>query len=487
MVIILSSEGTVVNSPPHGEHRRRKKKIASLSSSPHPQAHLSESREPHSLPVNTQYDSTMVIKKPQPKIPLRILIKCAWSGARIPTPPTLTTSSTITQVISSISSSLPPLFTNPLGEWNDPQPFIVYMRTNVLKRDWDVTKVGDFCTGGSILLTLNLPKDTGGTTATEPPVVSSSDSIEPMDIDDIPAAHAAGFQRKTPKQAMRYIVNSNFDQDSQECLQTILKMVDNLLSKNDAKFRSIRISNKTVDTKIISKKGGLDLFFALGFEYDDSQGLAFDFDNSKSRQREVGGQSDMIILRPEDEDHELLTKAREELSHMLTAELNVSNEDVPSMPRVKPLLGTAIGASAAPSFDPYKSRSFNIQAAAVGAPNPDSIIPDGTVSAGKSVTEQKLEILQQKQQRLELSMQSLTDRGISAFLPGETGPIISLSSPGDADMVVGHGKGDSSILAGQMMKKMEERKKQEEGGFTTKTMRKFVPLNVLLYLQVLSN
>lgn len=116
------------------------------------------------------------------------------------------------------------------------------------------------------------------------------------------------------------------------------------------------------------------------------------------------------------------------------------------------------------SFDPFKSQSFNIQAATVGAPNPNSIAPDG----GKSSTDRKLEILQQKQKRLEESIQTLTDREISAFLPYETGPIVSLSSPGDSIL---DAKGDGALLAAAAKKKIEERKKQAEGGFTTKSMR----------------
>ena len=66
---------------------------------------------------------------------------------------------------------------------DDPQPFIVYMRTKVLKRDWGVTRLCDFCDGSSVLLTLNLPKDNDAIT----PAVESiaiSGITEPMDIDE---------------------------------------------------------------------------------------------------------------------------------------------------------------------------------------------------------------------------------------------------------------------------------------------------------------
>lgn len=407
---------------------------------------------------------------------MKVLIKCSWSGAIIPIPETFTSSSTLSQIISSISPNLPPIITKPLLDSNSPQPSIVYMRTNILKRDWEITRLGDFCEGGSILLTLNLPKEDGvPVDAVKPAAIS--ENTEPMEIDDepTPASYAASASTRTPKQAMERLVSSNFDKDSQECLSTILKMIDNILSKNDAKFRSIRITNKTVEKKIVSKKGGLDILFALGFEYDVAPGaMGFDFDNSLAMKRETQGtkQSEIIILRPEKEDQDLLAAARRDLNQMLTAELKVSQHDIPSMPRVQPFpsTGSASAGSSVKSFDPFKTHSFNTQAAAAGAPNPNAIIPDGT--SGKSSTEKKLEILKNKQQRLEQSMQSLGDRCITAFLPGETGPIVSLRSPGGPD--IGEGKSDSALIARQMMKKMEERKKREEGGFTTKTMRTFL-------------
>jgi len=342
------------------------------------------------------------------------------------------------------------------------------MRTNVLKRDWDITKISDFCDGGSILLTLNLPKDDGReAVVAEQPVASSTtisnDSPEPMDIDN----GTIMLNPKTPKEAMTVILISNFDQESKECLLTIIKMVDNLLSKSDAKFRSIRISNKSIEKKITSKIGGLDLLLALGFEYDSSRKVRFDFDNSNNIADMDTEQSEMLVLRPENEDRELLVEARGQLCEVLTKELNAEN--IPSMPSAKsnPTVSTGNEVKNT-SFDPFRSQSYNIQAAAAGAPNSSSMTPDG--SSGKSTTERKLEILQQKQQKLEQSIQSLGDRGITAFLPGDTGSIVVLNSPGD---IMLDSKGDSSLLAGLAKKKMDERKQLEEGGFRTKSMRKF--------------
>ena len=60
------------------------------------------------------------------------------------------------------------------------------------------------------------------------------------------------------------------------------------------------------------------------------------------------------------------------------------------------------------------------------------------------------------------------DRNIMAMLPGDNNaPIVTLSSP----FTTTAGKGDFSLLATQFKKREEDRKKREEGGFTTKAMR----------------
>ena len=419
---------------------------------------------------------------------------------------------------------------------DDPQPFIVYMRTKVLKRDWGVTRLCDFCDGSSVLLTLNLPKDNDAIT----PAVESiaiSGITEPMDIDedvnvntnanananvnvvdnttvaspspspspttlvqnaqlaasrshlspganDTHTNNNTNQQNMTPKKAMQRLVNQNFDQDSQECLTTILKILNNILTRSDAKFRSIRITNQAIHKKIISKKGGLDILLSIGFEYDSPpEKMGFDFDNSNARQREAIAtatsiqQMETIILRPENEDNDLLLNSRIDLMNVMTKDLKISPHDLPSVPRSIGGARGTIPVAVAPvpasvPFDPFKSQSFNTQAAAVGAPNPNSIVPDGTT--GKTSTERQLEILQKKQQTLEQSIQSLSDRCITAFSPGEIGPLVSIRDP--VSGVESSRKGDSSLIAQQMMKKMEDRKKREEGGFTTKSMREYTSL-----------
>ena len=113
----------------------------------------------------------------------------------------------------------------------------------------------------------------------------------------------------------------------------------------------------------------------------------------------------------------------------------------------------------------YKTHRNNVQSSVTGAPDPYS---DASVSL--STTERQLRQLQSKKHNLEREMQASieADRGLVAYLPGD-GPApaqsISAASAVSAD------RSDSSLVAARMKRIEEERKKREEGGFTTKAMR----------------
>jgi hypothetical protein len=257
---------------------------------------------------------------------IRIMVKCSWSGARlIPSPPSSLSTSTTTvaaaaagggggggnnksmthstktgynsktklsEIISHLSHSLPPIITTTTNNNNnknenenldDPnpnhtQPFIVYMRTSIYKRDWDITTIGHLLSGvnnaDSIMLTLNLPKDSITTTTTTTTTTTSGNvgghvamttttttapstltqlateikndnatmGIEPMDIDiDINNNHDNNHQLTStihntqlptlsPQEAIQKILSSNFDSSSIIFFKTILKIITNILS-----------------------------------------------------------------------------------------------------------------------------------------------------------------------------------------------------------------------------------------------------------------
>jgi len=238
--------------------------------------------------------------------------------------------------------------------------------------------------------------------------------------------------------------------------------------------------------------------FHIGFEYEHEKGgsiSGFDFDNSKNVNVNAaavntgsGSTSDgIVILRPKPNNEHLdhILQVRKDIVQALIKELNMDprTDKIPTLPESVANLttnrgthaGTKKPASAATSvkFDPFKSHAFNTQAAAAGAPNPNAVIPDGNTGAGSSTTERKLQMLQEKQKKLEANLQpqimTPSDRSIVAFRPGQVGPIVSLDTHGSASGDTE--RGDGSLVAAQVRRKMEERKKREEGGFTTKAMR----------------
>lgn len=579
---------------------------------------------------------------------IRILVKCSWSGARLsPTPDfqaSTNPSTTIQEIISNLSLQLPSAITSvvnaipPNGATDaastlaSRQPSIVYMRKSVSKNDWVDTTIGDLLgddvSCDSIMLTLNLPKNTtpapavavhndfnaasasiaaAGTTVTavaaltgerqeisvsvpvSTPIAMTtgiiqqdsvmtpvSDDIqkdsndgdtgnddddgaiaEPMDIDEEgvdtaaaaattatlplatdttpimttitasapPARPANATKNLTIEEAIQNILSSNFDSLSIEYFKTTLKILDNILStptpspdasfstvtatatttslSKNIKVRTLRLTNATVQKKIVEKKHGLDLLLhVIGFEYQLSQQvqvpslsnnnnvLGFDFDRSSSSNNtnsnnqfissspSSSSTSDTIVLLPSNENQHHIQSARNVIAKVLVEQLNIPPGEIPTPPSMKQQAVKKAAPNAVLPFDPYKAHAYNTQSAANGVPNPNSVIP-GKRQDEKSTTERQLEILQKKQKELEQNMQSkLHDRNIIAVLPGVVqGPIVTLQSSNNNNS--GDGgflsttttKGDSSLIAIQMKKREEERKKREEGGFTTKAMR----------------
>lgn len=404
----------------------------------------------------------------------RILIKCSWSGARIPVPSQdVSLNTTISQIISLIASQLPPLFIKPIS-WNEPQPYILYLRTTVLKRDWDVTTIYDILGNdtmtGNVLFTLSLPSSNSESL----PSVDLSEKdekerdVEPMDVDTADKTTDTSLTATTitskPSIALQNILNSNFDTESKECLQTCLKIIDNILSRpHDQQVRTLKLNNPVVRKKILSKTGAIEFLFSIGFEEKSPPSAdGFDFDRSSNR---IETKPEVITMSPDREDSAVLIKIRNEISVILRKELMVDEKMIQPMPRVAESNSSSTTVQSNQLFDPFKSSSFNVQAATVGAPNPNSIVPDG--SSAKSTTEKKLDILKQKQIQLEQTFQSLQDRNIVAYLPGDTGPIVTVTSTDD---VIFDSKGDGALIASQLKKRMEDKRK-DDNGFTTKAMR----------------
>ena len=310
---------------------------------------------------------------------------------------------------------------------------------------------------------------------------TSSSTNAPMDIDVTTntsnlqqlSATQPTITRMLPEEAWSKVLQSNFDAASKDCLNTLLKIIDNLLSRpNEPKVRSIRCANAAFEKKVGRCTGGLEFLYSMGFipKYPALGGGGAG-----------GGDPETLEMTPENESRDMLLRARKVLVHSAVRDLNIDEDDLPPVPKlpeslpkstfVAPSSAAATSSNRHPSgFNIYKGHSYNIQSAAMGAPDP-------YMNAGVSNTERQLQQLQSKRDRIEREMQSniQMDRGLVAYKAGD-GPagIISSTSNTAAAAAGGggaEGRGDSSLIAGRMKRLEEERKKREEGGFTTKAMR----------------
>jgi len=298
------------------------------------------------------------------------------------------------------------------------------------------------------------------------------------------------------EEAVRFLLDSNFDVDSQECILTLLKIIDNILSKpSNPKIRTLRMSNTTVRRKVLDRKGGLEVLFSIGFTYSYptlptriGMGTRMEMDEDDGPSSSEP-EAEAIVLEMGTEDMDAIASLRTLLSQTLRKDLGVARGDLPRPPppqRVAPSTTGSTHPTVARPFDPFKSHSYNAQAAALGAPNPTSIRPDGS-SSKRSDTEVRLEELEGRRRKMERDVQrgggngtmALSDRGIVACLPGDSSFIIGNEGgppTSSSSSTGGRTSGDSSLLARQLTRKAEERKQREDGGFTTHAMRALTKL-----------
>lgn len=326
--------------------------------------------------------------------------------------------------------------------------------------------------------------DSSAAAAVSAPVAVSS-GPEPMDISNISNTNDGTIQNlaldpptpastttttttritQTPDQAWSQILEKNFDATTKDCLTTLLKIIDNLLSRpNDPKVRSIRCANAAFEKKVGRCHGAYDFLYSLGFVPK--------FPAILGGMGESSAIPEILELTPENESREILFNARKVLVRSATMDLGIDVEDLPPMPKDPPVVALAPPSAASSSstsggFNIYRTHSHNVQSAAVGAPDPYNS------ASSVSLTERQLKQLQSKKDKLEREMQAKIelDRGLAAYHPGNSVPTVEtvVSSSGGSGAV--EGKGDSSLVAARMKRMEEERRKREEGGFTTKAMR----------------
>ena len=311
--------------------------------------------------------------------------------------------------------------------------------------------------GAGILLTLDV---TASKSVIEKAAASLNIKPEPMDIsEDVSqqnAVHRQPSNAKSPAEAWSAVLSSNFDTASKSCLMTLLKIIDNILSRSDPKVRCIRYGNPNFQSKVASCKGALEFLYSLGFVPTYAV---------------FGNMSEPESLELKNESRQVLLRGREVLILSAKKDFGVEDDDLPKMPMAPvaststalktPAANTAVAnSSRTQEFNIYKGHSTNIAAQQAGAPDPYA-------DKSLSTTERALQNLEAKKRNMEKQLQSSVevDRCLIAYLPGD-GPVTGSSSA-----VAQESKGDSSLLAGRMKRMEEERRKREEGGFTTKAMR----------------
>ena len=116
---------------------------------------------------NTMYSKSNPknTKKLKSTSPIRVLVKCGWSGARltVPTEPTpINSKSTLLEIILRLESGLPPaLFAS-----DSKAASLVCLRKIVHQSDWDTTTLRQMLDGddgsAGVVLTLDLGSGSGG-------------------------------------------------------------------------------------------------------------------------------------------------------------------------------------------------------------------------------------------------------------------------------------------------------------------------------------
>eukprot|EP00980_Cylindrotheca_fusiformis_P020486 scaffold7542_cov113-Cylindrotheca_fusiformis.AAC.2 len=253
------------------------------------------------------------------------------------------------------------------------------------------------------------------------------------------------------------LLNNNFDTDSLTCLQTCLKIIDNILQKpGNEKVRTIRITNPTIQKKITSRKGGVDILYSCGFVLQEEE--------QKLMTKQGQGES-FLILTEENEDTEWLVTARHTLSQVAMHQLNCKAEDLPKfLPPKKKVEIDSTGSSAG-SFNVYQGKRFDAQSASVG----QSL---GPPKGWKSATEAQLESLEKKQAELTKNHQrTIRERQWIALRPGETAPSVATSAIAADPISSSNSREDSALLASHMQKQHKQRQEEANRGFTTKAMR----------------
>jgi hypothetical protein len=137
------------------------------------------------------------------------------------------------------------------------QSSIRYLQTVVDSKDWDTTSLKKL--GIDHGRTLLILQQTAATTTTSTAVTDLDGDIamqmEPIITSNDPL-----------ESALQQLFDKNFDADTKMAIVTMIKIIDNILSKpNDPKVRTLKLSNAVIKKKIVSRPGAGTLMMICGF------------------------------------------------------------------------------------------------------------------------------------------------------------------------------------------------------------------------------
>jgi PUB domain/UBX domain len=250
------------------------------------------------------------------------------------------------------------------------------------------------------------------------------------------------------------LMQSTFDADTKVFVTTLLKIIDNLLSKPyDAKVRQLRAENPAVKNKLLSRRGGAEVLLACGFVQESTPPPLLS--------GPAPATGEQLLVYPH-EDTSFLRTARRLLVKRLVQDLGAPSDQLPPEPPRVVAAPSNTGNTTATSFNVYSGHRFDAASAALGV----QVAPDAQYV---SKTEATLQTLTKKQEQLERQLQqAIVDRQWKASRPGDVAQAAVSTNSTTTDQSAG--KSDSNLLAARIQKQQLERQKQESG-FTTHAMR----------------
>mmetsp|Transcript_3497 Transcript_3497/g.9802 ORF Transcript_3497/g.9802 Transcript_3497/m.9802 type:complete len:523 (+) Transcript_3497:309-1877(+) len=256
---------------------------------------------------------------------------------------------------------------------------------------------------------------------TNPTLTATPPSMSPLSSSPPPPPSL-----KALDEAVKRVLQNNFDADSKTCILTLLKILDNVLQQpHNPKVRTLRTQNQAIRSRIVDRQGH-HVLLACGFVFvleTEPGGIGMGVGIGTQQQQQQP--EEKLVLHEDREDTELLVKARHTLARIAVLELGARAETMPKFhpppPRARMASSSSSSGGPPPSggFDVYKGNRFDGQSASVGTNL-------GPPANWKSKTEQELAELKRREEKLQREL--LAGRGKNKNSKSNNNPV-SFSCP----------------------------------------------------------